>query len=57
VLVRLRGGVEPGQLVLIKELVRRSAAFLELRQFNPATTFRVDANEIEAIQKVAGEVI
>jgi hypothetical protein len=57
VLVRLRGGVEPGQLVLIKELVRRSAAFLELRQFNPATTFRVDANEIEAIQKVAGEMI
>jgi len=57
VLVRLRGGVGPGQLVLLKELVRRSAGFLELRQFNPGTTFRVDANEIEAIQKVAGEVI
>ena len=57
VLIRLRGGVGPGQLVLLKELVRRSAGFLELRQFNPGTTFRVDANEIEAIQKVAGEVI
>jgi hypothetical protein len=57
VLVRLRGELGRDHLVLLKELVRRSAAFLELRQFNPATTFRVETTDIEAIEKVAGEVI
>jgi phage repressor protein C with HTH and peptisase S24 domain len=42
---------------LLKELVRRTATFLELRQFNPERNFRVEAADVEAIEKVAGEVI
>jgi len=42
--------------VLIKRLVRRSASFIELHQFNPAETFRVDQNRVAAIHKVVGEV-
>lgn len=42
--------------VLIKELVRRSATFVELRQFNPDITFRVEQSEIAAMHKVAGEL-
>lgn len=57
VLVRLKATGEPRDLVLLKELVRRTAAFLELRQFNPQTSFRVDTAEVEAIEKVVGEVI
>jgi hypothetical protein len=58
VLVRLRGrdGVAT-ELALMKELVRRCADRVELRQFNPDLTFGVDAAEVEAIEKVAGEVI
>jgi len=51
VLVRVRGGV------LIKQLVRKSAAGVELRQFNPDLTFQVDSRDAEAILKVAGELI
>lgn len=54
VLVRLKG---EGTSVLLKELVRQSRNRLELRQFNPDTTFTVKADEIESIYKVAGEVI
>jgi hypothetical protein len=43
-------------LVLIKELVRRSATFIELRQFNPDVTFRVDSKRVAAMHKVIGEV-
>jgi SOS-response transcriptional repressor LexA len=43
--------------VLIKELVRRTGSGVELRQFNPEVTFRVAAEEIVAIEKVAGELI
>ena len=57
VLVRLRGELGRGHLMLLKELVSRTAAFVELRQFNPETSFRVDAADIEAIEKVAGELI
>lgn len=42
--------------VLIKELVRRSASHVELRQFNPDVTFRVATSEIAAMHKVAGEL-
>ena len=58
VLVKLAGR-EGGAAdrVLLKELVKRTAAFVELRQFNPETSFRVDTGAIEAIDKVAGEVI
>ena len=55
VLVRLKGG--PPHNVLLKELVRRTGDRLELRQFNPDIRFSVEADQIEAIQKVAGEII
>jgi SOS-response transcriptional repressor LexA len=42
--------------VLIKELVRRSGSFVELRQFNPDITFKVERSDIAAIHKVAGEL-
>lgn len=42
--------------VLIKELVRRSGSFVELKQFNPEITFKVDRTAIAAIHKVAGEL-
>lgn len=41
---------------LIKELVRRSAGFVKLRQFTPDVTFRLEARDIAAIHKVIGEV-
>ena len=58
VLVRLRAKEnEEGEFALLKELVRRTAAFIELRQFNPAATFRVDTADVDAIHKVPGEII
>jgi SOS-response transcriptional repressor LexA len=42
--------------VMIKELVRRTPTFIELRQFYPDTTFRVDAKKILSIHKVLGEL-
>ena len=57
VLVQLRGGAgEGGTPALIKELVKRTGAFVELRQFNPDLTFRVDAEDVEAIHKIVGEL-
>lgn len=43
-------------VVLIKELVRRSPVFVELRQFNPDLTFQVEASRVAAIHKVIGEI-
>lgn len=61
VLVRLRQptgtGPDGGELVLIKELVKRTAVHVELRQFNPDASIRVDTGEVEAILKIAGELI
>ena len=51
---RSEGGAEP---VLIKELVRRSADCLELRQFNPEIAVQVAAEEVTTIHKVVGELI
>jgi hypothetical protein len=42
---------------LMGELVRRTARFVELRQFNPDVRFRVASNELSAIHKVVGEAI
>lgn len=42
--------------VLIKRLVRRSASFVELQQFNPAETFRVEMSRVAKIHKVLGEI-
>ena len=57
VLVRLTAAAADAQPVLIKQLVKRSAASVELRQFNPDLTFAVDAGEVEAILRVPGELI
>jgi phage repressor protein C with HTH and peptisase S24 domain len=42
--------------VLIKELVRRTASYIELRQFNPDVTFKVERDRVAQIHKVVGEV-
>ncbi|MCA1653395.1 MAG: helix-turn-helix transcriptional regulator [Sphingomicrobium sp.] len=59
VVVQLVGSGEDGERptvsVLIKEYVRRTAAFVELRQFNPDLRFRVPADAIAAIHKIVGE--
>ena len=51
VVVRLEGDA-----ALLKELVKRTGAWIELRQFNPDLTFRVDSADVEAVHKVAGEL-
>jgi len=57
VVVRLRGadGEPETVLSLIKELVRRTAGFIELRQFTPDITFRVEAHDIAAVHRIVGE--
>jgi hypothetical protein len=45
-----------GELVLIKELVGQTADAVELRQFSPDLTFRVERPAVVAIHKVAGEL-
>lgn len=58
VVVRLGAAPEASTVpVLVKELVRRTAAFIELRQFNPDLTFRVEASDVVAVHKVVGEAI
>lgn len=58
VVIRLRSkGAGGEQLVLVNELVKRTGSQIELRQFNPALTFIVEAAEVESIHKVAGELI
>jgi hypothetical protein len=57
VLVRLRSGDTGGDRVLLKELVKRTADELELRQFKPEGIFSVAAANVEAIDKVLGELI
>jgi hypothetical protein len=58
VLVRLKNGErrEPWR-ALIMNLVRRTSAGFELRQFNPDRTIRVDGDEVEAVLKIVGELI
>lgn len=62
VVVQLRGTEgdadhrERVSMVLIKELVRRTGSYYELRQFNPDVTFRVEAERVAKIHKVVGEV-
>lgn len=57
VLLRLNSPAGGKAKMLIKELVGRTPAFVELRQFNPDVTFRVEATAIAAIHKVVGEAI
>lgn len=56
ILRREAGAQGAGDLVLLKELVRSSGGQVELRQFNPDIAFKVDASDVEAIYKVAGEL-
>lgn len=57
VLVGLQDGRGQGQKVLIKELVRRSADAIELRQFNPDIGFAVRTSDIASVHKIVGEAI
>ncbi len=43
---------ESARAVLVKKLVRRTSGYIELEQFQPATTFRVDAEEIVRVDRV-----
>ncbi|QNG44685.1 XRE family transcriptional regulator [Sphingobium yanoikuyae] len=43
---------ERARSVLVKRLVRRTASYVELEQFNPPVTFRIDATEILRIDRV-----
>jgi len=52
VLVQLSDGA-----ALIKEMARRTAGIIELRQFNPDMVFVVDAGVVAAVHKVVGEAI
>jgi phage repressor protein C with HTH and peptisase S24 domain len=57
--IRPVSGKDEGEVerILIMHLVKRSASGFELRQFNPDRTIAVDADHIEAIAKIAGELI
>jgi hypothetical protein len=61
VLVRLRSprrtelnGIERA---LIMHLVKRTAGRFHLRQFNPDLTIQVDGEQVDAVLKIAGELI
>lgn len=61
VIVQLRGDgadqlANRVTMVLIKRLARRSATFVELRQFNPEKTFRVPMARVAAIHRVSGRL-
>lgn len=55
VLVRLRN--RNAGRVLIMRLAKRTMATFGLRQFNPDRTIDVDAADVEAVQKIVGELI
>ena len=57
VLVRLAPVQQPTERVLIKRLVKKGAAGLELRQFNPDVTIEVGPGDVDAILKIVGELI
>lgn len=38
--------------ILIKTLVRRSASFIELEQYNPAIRFRIDSRRVQRIHRI-----
>lgn len=56
VVVYLRDGDEDdgkrARAVLIKELVRRSATYVELRQYDPAMDFKIDMSEVVQIDRI-----
>lgn len=58
VIVQLRTddgiGGERINMVLVKELVRRTASFIELRQYKPDITFKIPAARVAKIHRVTG---
>lgn len=63
VIVQLRAPHEEGSdiagkitEVLIKRLVRRTSAYIELRQFNPDKTFKVPVDRVRRIHRVKGRL-
>lgn len=57
VIVQLRGrdgDDDRIKMVLVKELVRRTAGHVELRQYNPDKVFRIEARRVAAMHKVKG---
>jgi hypothetical protein len=46
------GEATPVACALIKRLVRRSASYIELRQFNPPLTFRVEMDRVVSVHRV-----
>jgi len=58
VIVQLRNGTEDRVcMVLIKELVRRGGDYIELKQHNPAVTFRIPWARVAAMHKVGGHYL
>lgn len=63
VLVKLKSESSAGQSAsgitsaLIKELVRSERNAVEVKQFNPDVTFEVPRSQIQAIEKVLGELV
>lgn len=57
VAVLLRSSAKGTEGVLIKQLVKKSATGIELRQHNPDRNFTVGADELDTIVKVVGELI
>lgn len=60
VIVQLRcqeGDDERIRMVLIKELVRRTATHVELKQHNPEIIFRIPREEVAAMHKVKGHYL
>jgi hypothetical protein len=58
VIVQLRGeNTNRVRRVLIKELVRRNATYIILKQHNPPRELQVERSEIVAIHKVKGHFL
>lgn len=57
VLVRLSEAGKWPQHVLVKHLVRSSAKAIDLRQFNPDVTLRIDRSAVSAMFQIPGELI
>lgn len=61
VIVQLKGNGEDQladrvTMVLIKRLVKRGPTFIELRQFNPETVFRLEMERVAAVHRVRGRL-
>ena len=55
VLVTFRPANGCRELGIVGELLRRAADAVELRQFNPAKSIRIDVADVESIAKIVGE--